>query len=48
MNYSVEIICDIIKRTPNIEILYLWGHTPTQGKINKSCFSQWYDCYFYY
>lgn len=46
MNYSVEIICDIIKRNPSIEILYFWGHTPTQGKINKSCFSQWYDCYF--
>ncbi len=46
MNYSVEIIREIVKRDPSRKILYFWGHTPTPGKINKSCFSQWYDCYF--
>lgn len=28
----------------NPEFLFFWGHTPrNDGKINKSCFSQWYD-----
>ena len=37
---------EMFRRNPGIGIIYFWGHTPTPGKINMSCFSQWYDCNF--
>lgn len=46
MKYSIEIIKGIVRRRPDIEIIYFWGHTPNPKKITKSCFSQWYDVYF--
>lgn len=31
----------------NDNFLFFWGHrAPPDGRINKSCLSQWYDCHF--
>lgn len=46
MRYNIETIKEIVNKTPTIEIIYFWGHTPNPKKITKSCFSQWYDVYF--
>lgn len=46
MKYNIEIIKDIVRNNPYIEIIYFWGHTPNPKKINKACLSQWYDVYF--
>ena len=46
MRYNVEKIKEIVRKNPNTEIIYFWGHTPNPKKITKSCFSQWYDVYF--
>ena len=45
MKYSIEIIKEIVRKNPDIEIIFFWGHTPNPKKITKSCFSQWYDVY---
>jgi ribA/ribD-fused uncharacterized protein len=38
MKYSVN------KRKENNEFLFFWGHTPSKnGKVSKSCFSQWWE-----
>ena len=31
---------------PNLDFLFFWGHHGKQGKITKSCLSQWYPCKF--
>ena len=46
MRYNVEKIKEIVRKNPNTEIIYFWGHTPNHKKMTKSCFSQWYDVYF--
>lgn len=46
MRYNVEKIKEIVRKNPTTEIIYFWGHTPNPKKMTKSCFSQWYDCYF--
>ncbi len=41
MKYSINTIA------PNAEFLFFWGHHPaSDGKINKSCLSQWFECKF--
>lgn len=46
MKYNVNEIKGIVKRNPNTEVIYFWGHTPNPNKMTKACFSQWYDCTF--
>lgn len=46
MTYNMNVIKDMVRRNPGIEIIYFWGHTPNPRKMTKACFSQWYDCRF--
>lgn len=46
MRYNIETIKEIVNRTPAIEIICFWGHTPNPKKMTRSCFSQWYDVCF--
>lgn len=39
MKYSI----DYIKTLQSVDFLFFWGHQPSKdGKITKSCFSQWW------
>ena len=46
MKYDMDMIKDTVRRNPEVEIIYFWGHTPNPRKMTKACFSQWYDCWF--
>jgi hypothetical protein len=47
MKYSVDYVIDKINKGDNLKYIFFWGHTPNKyGTVDKSCFSQWYDCYF--
>ena len=46
MKYDMDMIRDTVRRNPEVEIIYFWGHTPNPRKMTKACFSQWYDCCF--
>lgn len=37
MRYNVEKIKEIVRKNPNTEIIYFWGHTPNHKKMTKSC-----------
>jgi ribA/ribD-fused uncharacterized protein len=47
MKYSVDYIIDKVNKGDNLKYIFFWGHTLNKyGTVDKSCFSQWYDCYF--
>lgn len=47
MKYTKDIIIDKFNSGERIKYLFFWGHSPSSdGKITKTCFSQWWDCSF--
>ena len=47
MKYDIEWLKSEIKRNIKVEYILFWGHQPSkEGKIGKSCFSQWYNISF--
>ena len=48
-NYSREQICANMEAGAEPEFLFFWGHRPAKdGKITKSCFSQWWMSDFWF
>jgi ribA/ribD-fused uncharacterized protein len=44
MKYDINWLKSEIKKNKKIEYIFFWGHQPSQnGKIGKSCFSQWFE-----
>lgn len=45
--YTLEALLERINRGEEIKHLHFWGHQPEKdGRIGKSCFSQWFDAPF--
>lgn len=44
MHYDVHWLINQYQNNQPLKYLYFWGHTPkTNGQIDHSCLSQWYD-----
>lgn len=47
MHYDVHWLINQHQNNQPLKYLYFWGHTPkTNGQIDHSCLSQWYDSSF--
>ncbi len=46
MKYNRQNMINRYNAGEKMNIIAFWGHTPNPKKITKSCFSQWYDCWF--
>ena len=45
--YDLETLRKAYNRGDHLKYLFFWGHTPpADGRINESCFSQWWMCRF--
>ena len=45
--YDLETLRKAYNRGDHLNYLFFWGHTPpADGRINESCFSQWWMCRF--
>ncbi|EKB5971424.1 NADAR family protein [Listeria monocytogenes] len=47
MDYTLEKIQHKYRKGEKLKYIFFWGHQPAEdGKISKSCFSQWWICSF--
>ncbi|EMD5068270.1 NADAR family protein [Listeria monocytogenes] len=47
MDYTLEKIQHKYRKDEKLKYIFFWGHQPAEdGKISKSCFSQWWICSF--
>ncbi|HAA6519134.1 TPA: NADAR family protein [Listeria monocytogenes] len=47
MDYTLEKIQHKYRKGEKLKYTFFWGHQPAEdGKISKSCFSQWWICSF--
>lgn len=47
MKYTRDAIIQRFNNGERLKYIFFWGHKPSaDGRITKSCFSQWYDCKF--
>ncbi|EAK9793213.1 NADAR family protein [Listeria monocytogenes] len=45
MDYTLEKIQHKYRKGEKLKYIFFWGHQPAEdGKISKSCFSQWWIC----
>lgn len=46
-HYSIDWLKEKYETDTPLKFLFFWGHTPKEGsKVDKSCFSQWFDSSF--
>lgn len=46
MEYNIQQIIERYDAGEELEYVFFWGHHAKDGRIGKSCFSQWYPCLF--
>ncbi|EHF2869067.1 NADAR family protein [Listeria monocytogenes] len=47
MDYTLEKIQHKYRKGKKLKYIFFWGHQPAEdGKVSKSCFSQWWICSF--
>lgn len=46
MEYTTEVIKEMLRSNPNVTIIYFWGHKSDGQSLSKACFSQWYNSEF--